>query len=49
MPFLRNEFLKIFEDVFTKMLFTEMTHIHDQRKKELKIKAEDLRVTLVTF
>ena len=26
MPFLRNEFLKIFEDVFMMTLFTKMTH-----------------------
>ena len=26
-PFLRNEFLKIFEDFFTMTLFTEMSYI----------------------
>ena len=29
MPFLRNELLKIFEDLFTMTLFTKMTHIYD--------------------
>ena len=32
-PFLRNEFSKIFEDFFTMTLFTKMTHIYDQTKK----------------
>ena len=32
MPFLRNEFSKIFEEIFTMTLFTKMTHIYDQTK-----------------
>ena len=32
MPVLRNEFSKIFVDLFTKTLFTKMTHIYDQTK-----------------
>ena len=41
MPFLRNEFLKIFEDLFTMTLFTKITHIYDQTKNEkLKLKAQ---------
>ena len=32
MPFLRNEFSKIFEDLFMKSVFTEMTHIYDYDK-----------------
>ena len=32
MPFLRNEFSKIFEDFFTMALFSEMTHIYDLSK-----------------
>ena len=31
-PFLRNEFLKVFEDLFTMTLFTKMTHIYGQTK-----------------
>ena len=39
MPFLRNELLKIFEDLFTMKLFTNMTHIYDQTKNQkLKFK-----------
>ena len=34
MPFLRNEFSKIFEDFFTMTQFTEMTHIFDQTENE---------------
>ena len=30
MPFLRNEFTKIFEDLFTKTLFKKKTQIYDQ-------------------
>ena len=30
MPFLSNEFLKVFEDFFTMTLFAKMTHIYDQ-------------------
>ena len=48
MSFLRNEFLKIFEDLFTKALFTETTHIYDQMKNK-KIKAKDLILAFVTF
>ena len=33
MPFLRIEFPKIFEDLFTMTSFTEMTYIYDQTKK----------------
>ena len=33
MPFMRNEFSKIFEDLFTMTKFTEMTHIYDLTKK----------------
>ena len=29
MPFSRNEFSKIFEDFFTMIFFTNMTHIYD--------------------
>ena len=37
MPFLRNEFSKNFEDLFTMTLFAKMTHIYDQTKdKKLK-------------
>ena len=36
MPFLRNEFSKIFKDLFTMMLFTEMTHFYDQTNLKLK-------------
>ena len=32
MSFLRNEFSKIFEDLFVMTLFTEMTNIYDQRR-----------------
>ena len=32
MPFLRNEFSKIFLDLFTKTLLTTMTHIYEQNK-----------------
>ena len=32
MPFLRNEFSKVFEDLFTIALFRKMTHIYDQMK-----------------
>ena len=32
MPLLRNEFLKIFEDLFTMTLFTKTTQIYDQTK-----------------
>ena len=32
MPFLRNEFSKIFEDLFTITLFPMKTHISDQTK-----------------
>ena len=32
MPFLRNEFSKIFEDLFTMTLFSKMTQIYDQTK-----------------
>ena len=35
MPFLRNEFSKIFEDLFTMREFTEMTHIHDRPKLKI--------------
>ena len=39
MPFLRNEFSKIFEDLFTVTLFTKMIHFYDQTKNlELKLK-----------
>ena len=39
MPFLRNEFSKIFQDLFTMTLFTKMTHIYDQTKNnKLKLK-----------
>ena len=42
MPFLRNEFLKIFEDLFTMTEFTKMTHIYVRTqnwksKSDLKI------------
>ena len=40
MPFLRilrNEFSKIFEDLFTMTKFTKITDIHDQTK-DLKLK-----------
>ena len=33
MPFLRNEFPKIFDDLFTVMLFIEMTQINVKTKK----------------
>ena len=46
MPFLRNGFLKIFEDLFTITLFSKMKIIYNF---ELKIKARDLNLTLVTF
>ena len=39
MPFLRNEFLKFFEDLFTMTSFTEMTHNYDSNE-EIKIKAD---------
>ena len=32
MPFLSNEFSKIFEYLFQMLKFTEMTHIYDQKK-----------------
>ena len=39
MPFLRNEFLKIFEDLFILTLFSKMTDIYDQTKNlKLKLK-----------
>ena len=39
MPFLRNEFSKIYEDSFTMTKFSEMTHDYDQtKKKKLKLK-----------
>ena len=37
MPFLRNEFSKIFEDLFTVTLFTEITRMFD-RTKNFKLK-----------
>ena len=37
MPFLRNEFSKIFEGPFLAMKFQEMTHIYDGRKKIAKV------------
>ena len=33
MPFLGNEFSKIFEALFMMTYFTEMTHIYDQLKE----------------
>ena len=48
MPFLRNEFSKIFEDLFTMKLFTEMTQIYDQANIK-KNQPEDSRLTLVKF
>ena len=42
MPFLRNGFSKIFEDICT-TLFTEMTHINDGTKNwKLKFKTSTL-------
>ena len=32
MPFLRNEFSKIFEDIFTMTFFTKVTNINDHTK-----------------
>ena len=32
MPFLRNEFPKLFEDLFAKTLFTKINHFYDQTK-----------------
>ena len=32
MPFLTNEFLEIFEDLFMMTLFAKITHIHGQVK-----------------
>ena len=34
MPFLRNEFLKFFGDLFTMTFFTEITYVYDQKKKK---------------
>lgn len=48
MPFLINEFSKNFEDFFTMAFYPEMTHLYDQTKN-LKITAQDLRLTLLTF
>ena len=33
MPFLRNKFSKVFEDLFAMTELTEMTHIYDHTKK----------------
>ena len=39
MPFLRNEFSKICENLFTMTFFAEMTHFYDQMKNlKLKVK-----------
>ena len=46
MPFLKYEFTKILEDLFTIASFT-VTKISDQTEK--KIKAKGLNLTLVTF
>ena len=48
MPFLRNEFSKIFQERFTFTKFSKMKIIYDQTKI-LKIKAKDLNLTMVTF
>ena len=34
MPFLRNEFSSLFEDVFTVTSFKKMTNFHDQTKNQ---------------
>ena len=44
MPFLRKEFSKIFENLLTMTIFTEMAHIYDLTKKQkLKVKTWDSR------
>ena len=45
MPFLRNEFPKIFENLII-LSITEIIYIYDQTKK---IKAKDLRLTFMRF
>ena len=37
MPFLRNEFSKVFEDLFTMTLFRKMAHIYDHFGDILKL------------
>ena len=41
MPLLRNDFSKIFEDLFTMTWFAKLTHIYDDTKNQkLKLKTE---------
>ena len=49
-PFLRNEFLKIFEHLFMMKLFTEMTHIYDKMKNiKFKLNTGILRLCDLKF
>ena len=50
LSFLRNEFSKIFEELFTITLFTAMTQINDQTKnkkrKQMSIPSDSVRVDI---